>query len=189
MDALRRLKESGRRLILVTGPRAARPARVFPELDLFDLAVVENGALLYEPGTGRETPVAEPPPEAFVARLRERGVSPLSVGRSIVATWEPIETVVLEAIRELGLELQIIFNKGAVMVLPPGVNKASGLEAALRRAGPVAPQRRGRRRRRERPRLSCALRLRGRGRQRPAGGQGRRPTSSPRASAARASSS
>jgi hydroxymethylpyrimidine pyrophosphatase-like HAD family hydrolase len=34
-------------------------------------------------------------------------------------------------IRELGLELQIIFNKGAVMVLPAGVSKASGLEAAL----------------------------------------------------------
>jgi hypothetical protein len=29
---------------------------------------------------------------------------------------------VLETIRELGLELQVIFNKGAVMVLPAGVN-------------------------------------------------------------------
>ena len=38
----------------------------------------------------------------------------------------------LEVIRDLGLELQIIFNKGAVMILPPGVNKASGLAAALR---------------------------------------------------------
>src|SRR2546421_5279770 len=32
-----------------------------------------------------------------------------------------------------GLELQIVFNKGAVMVLPAGVNKASGLAAALAR--------------------------------------------------------
>jgi Mrp family chromosome partitioning ATPase len=31
----------------------------------------------------------------------------------------------------MGLELQVIFNKGAVMVLPPGVNKASGLRRAL----------------------------------------------------------
>src|SRR5690606_14257865 len=38
-------------------------------------------------------------------------------------------------IRELGLELQIIFNKGAVMVLPPGVNKATGLTAALEELG------------------------------------------------------
>ena len=53
----------------------------------------------------------------------------------IVATWEPNETAVLKAIRELGLDLQIIFNKGAVMVLPNGINKASGLEAALEDLG------------------------------------------------------
>ena len=38
----------------------------------------------------------------------------------------------LEAIRDLGLELQIVFNKGAVMVLPAGVNKAFGLDHALK---------------------------------------------------------
>ena len=59
----------------------------------------------------------------------------------------------LEAIRDLGLELQVIFNKGAVMVLPPGVNKATGLAAALDGAAAVAAQRRRRRRRRERPRV------------------------------------
>ena len=40
-----------------------------------------------------------------------------------------------ETIRELGLELQVIFNKGAVMVLPAGVNKATGLAAALESLG------------------------------------------------------
>jgi hypothetical protein len=30
-----------------------------------------------------------------------------------VATWHPNESVVLEVIRALGLELQIIFNKNA----------------------------------------------------------------------------
>jgi len=34
-------------------------------------------------------------------------------------------------IRDLGLEYQIIFNKGAVTVLPPGINKATGLKVAL----------------------------------------------------------
>ena len=53
----------------------------------------------------------------------------------IVATWEPNQNAVLEVIRDLGLELQVIFNKGAVMVLPSGVNKASGLAAALRTIG------------------------------------------------------
>ncbi|MGH7783633.1 MAG: HAD family hydrolase, partial [Candidatus Binatia bacterium] len=34
-----------------------------------------------------------------------------------------------------GLELQLIFNKAAIMVLPAGVNKASGMEYALRKLG------------------------------------------------------
>jgi hydroxymethylpyrimidine pyrophosphatase-like HAD family hydrolase len=52
-----------------------------------------------------------------------------------VATWEPHERTVLDTIRELGLELQVIFNKGAVMVLPSGVNKATGLHTALAELG------------------------------------------------------
>src|SRR5207244_6710560 len=75
--------------------------------------------------------LAEPPPPKFAAELRARKVSPLSVGYVIVATWEPHEDTVLKVIRDRGLELQVIFNKGAVMVLPSGVNKATGLAAAL----------------------------------------------------------
>ena len=41
----------------------------------------------------------------------------------------------LKAIHDLGLELHLIFNKGAVMVLPSYVNKASGLGQALDRLG------------------------------------------------------
>jgi HAD superfamily hydrolase (TIGR01484 family) len=135
LAALRQLKDSGRRLVLVTGRELPDLQRAFPELGCCDLIVAENGALLYEPGTGRENVLAPAPPEAFVARLRERGVEPLSIGRSIVASWEPMQDLVLETIRELGLELQIVFNKGAVMVLPSGVNKASGLAAALTDCG------------------------------------------------------
>jgi hydroxymethylpyrimidine pyrophosphatase-like HAD family hydrolase len=57
----------------------------------------------------------------------------------IVATREPQQTVVLEVIHSLGLELQVIFNKGAVMVLPAGVTKASGLQAALQELN-LAPE-------------------------------------------------
>ena len=49
----------------------------------------------------------------------------------IVSTRVPHESAVLEAIRQFGLDLQVIFNKGAVMILPAGHNKASGLAAAL----------------------------------------------------------
>jgi HAD superfamily hydrolase (TIGR01484 family) len=131
LQALVEFKRSGRKLALVTGRELPDLLRVFPRIDLFDRVVAENGALLYDPATRKEQALAPEPPPAFVARLRERGVAPLSVGRSIVATWEPNETAVLDAIRDLGLELQIVFNKGAVMVLPAGVNKASGLKAAL----------------------------------------------------------
>src|SRR5690606_37425096 len=87
------------------------------------------------PSSQTERPLAEPPPALFVEQLKARRIEPLSVGRVIVATREPEEKLMLDVIRELGLELQIIFNKGAVMVLPPGVNKATGLTAALEELG------------------------------------------------------
>lgn len=131
LAALERLRATNRRLILVTGRELPDLQQVMPRLDLFDLVVAENGALLYRPGTREKRLLAEPPPPRFTERLRELGVDPLSIGRVIVASWEPNEGRVLQAIRELGLEQQIIFNKGAVMVLPPGINKESGLRAAL----------------------------------------------------------
>src|SRR5215469_8807622 len=129
--ALERLKASGRRLLLVTGRQLEDLKRVFDRLDLFDVVVAENGSLLYFPAAQEERLVAAVPPPELVKALQARGIQPLSVGRGIIATWHPNETTVLDCIRDLGLEWQIIFNKGAVMVLPPGVNKASGLTATL----------------------------------------------------------
>ena len=128
---LRRLKASGRKLILVTGRQVDDLARVFPELAVFDLVVGENGALIYRPERRETRRLADPPPSSFVDELHRRGVEPLAVGQVVVATEQPNEGVVLEVIRQLGLELQVIFNKGSVMVLPASVNKASGLRAAL----------------------------------------------------------
>ncbi len=130
-EALKGLKEGGRRLLLVTGRELAHLQASFLGWELFDRIVAENGALIYDPASKREQLVGEAPPQAFVDALRQRKVEPLSVGKCIVATWEPHEKTVLEVIRDLGLELQIIFNKGAVMVLPAGINKAAGLKAAL----------------------------------------------------------
>jgi hypothetical protein len=131
LDALDRLQGSGRKLILVTGRELGDLLRVFPHIGRFERVVAENGALLYRPATGEELVLAEPPPAEFIAALREKKVRPLSLGRVIVATWEPFQTTVRETIRNLDLELQVVFNKGAVMVLPLGVDKAVGLQAAL----------------------------------------------------------
>ena len=94
--------------------------------------MAENGGVLYRPSTKEVTLLAPTPRPAFLDEVRRRGVQHLNVGHSIVATRVPYETVILDIIRDLGLELRIIFNKGAVMVLPPGVNKATGLTAALK---------------------------------------------------------
>jgi hypothetical protein len=135
LAAIARLRDSGRKLILVTGRHLEDLCNVFPHLNLFERVVVENGALLYRPATQQEKPLGEPPPPEFITALQKRGVAPLDVGRVIVSTWHPHEDTVLDVIRQLGLEHQIIFNKGAVMILPSGVNKAFGLGAALEEMG------------------------------------------------------
>jgi HAD superfamily hydrolase (TIGR01484 family) len=132
VEALRRLSATGRKLILVTGRQIDDLRQVFPEVTLFDQVIGENGALIYRPGSGELRTLADPPPKAFVEALRQRGVDPLAVGHVVVATVEPNESVALEVIRELGLELQVIFNKGSVMILPSSVNKATGLAAGLK---------------------------------------------------------
>jgi hydroxymethylpyrimidine pyrophosphatase-like HAD family hydrolase/energy-coupling factor transporter ATP-binding protein EcfA2 len=133
--ALRAFLATGRRLIMVTGRELSELLTVCPYTDLFEWIVAENGALLYRPSTKEEKPLADPPPPQFLEALTSRNVQPISCGRVIVATWEPHERAVLEAIRDLGIEWNVIFNKGAVMVLPTGVNKATGLAAALKEMG------------------------------------------------------
>ncbi|MBI4346120.1 MAG: HAD-IIB family hydrolase [Elusimicrobia bacterium] len=135
LAAVERLKASGRRFVLVTGRVLDELLQVFPEGPaLCDLMVVENGALLCDPATRATIPLADPPDPDFLRALSARSV-PYQTGRSIVASWRPHEGAVLDAIRERGLELQVIFNKDAVMVLPTGLNKATGLAAGLARLG------------------------------------------------------
>jgi len=133
LTAIQRLKESGRKLILVTGREMPELQSVFPDFKLCDCIVAENGALLVWPADGKEEVLGEPPPETFLNEIVHRGVKPFSVGKVIFATWRPQESVVLDVIQTLGLEYQIIFNKRAVMVLPSGINKATGLAKALKR--------------------------------------------------------
>jgi hydroxymethylpyrimidine pyrophosphatase-like HAD family hydrolase len=128
---LERLRASGRGSILVTGREIESLKRVFTRLDLFDVVVGENGGVLYDPVTNQIRALHDPPPPAFVEELRMRR-TPVTTGHVIVSSREPHDTVILDAIKTLGLELEIIFNKGAVMVLPSGVNKATGLKAALK---------------------------------------------------------
>lgn len=137
--ALRRFRESGRKLLLVTGRELPSLFNTFPHSSAFDVIVAENGAVLYYPRTGTIESLADPPPPTLIEALEQAKV-PLSVGHSIVATVTPYEHILLEAIRKQHLEWHVIFNKEAVMALPSGINKATGLAAALRVLGIAASE-------------------------------------------------
>ncbi len=135
LASLARVKKTGRNLILITGRILKDLQLIFPQCELFDLVVAENGAILYSPSTRITRRLCEPVPCAFVEHLKAKGVNPLEIGSVIVSSWHPNENLIIEAIHEFGLDLHISFNKGAVMVLPAGMNKRTGLLAALSELG------------------------------------------------------
>ena len=117
------------------GPRGARAAAAFPRLDLFDRIVAENGALLYDAGSARNELLAPSRRRRrFVERCAARGVD--------AALGRPRHRRHLGAARARGARghprpraraaghLQQGRGHGAAA----GVNKATGLAAALGRA-------------------------------------------------------
>jgi HAD superfamily hydrolase (TIGR01484 family) len=157
LAALERWRTTGRQLILITGRMLDDLLTILPRyapLELFAWIVAENGAVLYHPASAEVKLLTTPPPQEFVQQLRARigdgakiwGEMPsgefahliqtgqlnsFSMGRIIVATWQPYEQEAEELIQAMGLPLQIIMNKRAVMILPQGIDKAFGLKAAL----------------------------------------------------------
>lgn len=130
LEALRRARAAGHLLIMVTGRELTDLFNTFAHVDVFHRVVAENGAVLFDPESKVIDLLAPSPPVPLVERLTREGV-PLSIGHSVVATVEPHEHAVLAAIRDLGLEWHVIFNKGSVMALPAEVTKGSGLTPAL----------------------------------------------------------
>jgi hydroxymethylpyrimidine pyrophosphatase-like HAD family hydrolase/GTPase SAR1 family protein len=129
--ALARVRESGRKVLLVTGRMLPDLRHVCPEVDdTFDAVVAENGAMLYVPSRREITGLGDGPEQALVAALRRREI-PFDLGSAIVATDEIYAEAALAAIRETGVERTLVFNKGALMLLPGGVTKGTGLLAAL----------------------------------------------------------
>ncbi len=133
--AIERWRASGRRVVLVTGRELDDLASTCPRLDLFDRVVLENGGTLFDPASNLERPLAAPPSARFVEALRASGVEPISVGRVVVAAWQPHESTIRAVIEAMGLPLRVVANKRALMVLPEGVDKASGLLVALDELG------------------------------------------------------
>jgi hydroxymethylpyrimidine pyrophosphatase-like HAD family hydrolase len=130
--AVNNLRATGCQIILVTGRELEDLTCVFPGLGVCDYIVGENGGVLYHPATQATTLLAPPPPTRFVEELRQRAVSPLSVGKVLVATDRPYEALLQQIILSHGYKVQIIPNKDSLMVLPTGITKATGLTAVLK---------------------------------------------------------
>ena len=135
IEALRALAATGRKLILVTARGLRELLEIFPEARIFDYVVAENGAVMHRPAARESQILAQAPPEILLQELRRRHVTPLSVGSSIVTTVRANEGEINAALRKLQLDFQLVTNPGALMMLPAGVNKASGVRAALRELG------------------------------------------------------
>jgi HAD superfamily hydrolase (TIGR01484 family) len=137
VDALRELSATGRKLILVTG-RELRPLlEIFPEARLFDYIVAENGAVLHRTATRQSEILGQAPPEILLQELRRQHISPLSVGSSIVTTTTEYAEAARAVLRKLKLHLdyELVSNEEMLLILPPGVDKASGIDEALRELG------------------------------------------------------
>lgn len=132
--ALSRLREAGGKVILVTG-EIYDQFRDLTETGLFDRVVGENGGVLYRPGQPGAEPLGETMPLAIVPALLRRGVEPVTLGQALVSTKCPHADVLRAALKEIGLNWRLVFNRRSVMALPRNVSKATGVAAALRDLG------------------------------------------------------
>src|SRR5438270_8300246 len=99
-DALDRFRAAGGRLLMVTGRELPDLQRVCSVLDRFEWIVAENGALLNRPADGFTQLLCPGASAELAAKLAQAGAQPLSVGRAIIATREPYETIAFGLIKE-----------------------------------------------------------------------------------------
>ncbi len=121
------------KMILVTG-------RIFDELEAaypglwseFDAVVTENGAVLHTRSGMRL--LASPVDPAVRPALAGRGIT-ARAGRVLLAVAGDDAAAATGVIAELGLDCQVVHNRGAAMIVPAGVTKGTGLLAALDELG------------------------------------------------------
>ena len=133
LAAVRDATARGLRVVVVTGRTLEDLDSTFPGLrDELSAVVAENGAVLASGLGVRE--LADPVDPAIGAVLDARGVK-CRTGRVLLACDGTDEPVVAATIRELGLDYELVRNREALMVLPPGVTKATGLLELLGELG------------------------------------------------------
>lgn len=129
VDAIGRVRSRGIRVVLVTGRRLAHLA-LDTDVGMFDAVVAENGAVIEFPGTGRHVLLGHPAAPRFAEELARRAV-PAVRGECLIEADAASAGDVLDAVRALEQPYVLAFNRGRVMVLPPGIAKSTGLRRAL----------------------------------------------------------
>jgi hydroxymethylpyrimidine pyrophosphatase-like HAD family hydrolase len=131
--ALEQMHAAGYPLFLVTG-RHSESVELGPLCDLFTGIVWENGAVLYHTATDEDYLPFGEIDSRLVEALVAAGV-PLEYGRAIVSTRIPHRETSWRVINEIGSDAVIEYNRGAIMILPAGATKATGLERLLELCG------------------------------------------------------
>lgn len=133
VSALERCRDSGHTLFLVTG-RRFESVSLGALAELFTGIVWENGAVLAHRASGElYLPFGQLHPRLLKA-LTDAGI-PFERGLAIAATWVPHEQAVWQVLGAHGGEASVEYNKGALMVVPPGTSKGTGLERLLALCG------------------------------------------------------
>ncbi len=131
---LQNAHSEGFTIILVTGRRL----KVIPDItffeDICEAIVAENGAAIFFPRNDSVSlPFGELAPDVKKQLLALN--IPIEVGMAIAATWVPHDKVVIDVLSKTEYAATVEYNKGAVMILPPGATKGTGLRMALHELG------------------------------------------------------
>ncbi len=131
--ALEQCRASGHVLFLVTG-RRFETVTLGHLGELFSGIVWENGAVLSHTASGETyLPFGQLDPR-LLKTMEDAGI-PFERGLAIAATWTPHDQALWRILSTHGGTTSMEYNKGAVMVLPPGATKGSGLERLLALCG------------------------------------------------------
>lgn len=133
LAALAEARGSGMTLLLVTGRVVSDLLHVFGDAERwFDVIIGENGTVIRRNGVSHA--LTAPVPLELDRPLVERAVR-FERGQVLLACDGVDELIVLEQLRQLGADCQLIRNREALMVLPAGASKGSGLLEALQGLG------------------------------------------------------
>jgi hydroxymethylpyrimidine pyrophosphatase-like HAD family hydrolase len=133
LAAIDAARADGIRVVLVTGRILSELEAEFPGITVrFDAVCAENGAVLAVDGMIHRLARALDP--RLERLLTDRGVA-VRTGEVLLACDADAAHLAMDAIHQLQLDAQLVRNREALMILPAGVTKGTGVTDTLGRLG------------------------------------------------------